>query len=123
MRILGREMKRRGRIRKLLALMFPLLLLPLLLHGLGGFAEGCAGCWSGYGPGDERFNKPLADLRILYEKEGKTCLPAIEDALITDRDHLVKQRAAGYIGEIKDPSLHPHPGGDDRRALQEGLLR
>jgi len=104
------KMKRRvrARVAKLIAFMFPLLLLlPLVLHRLGGSAEGCAGCWSGYGPGDERFNKPLADLRILYEKEGKACLPAIENALISDRDHLVKQRAATYIGEIKDPSSIP----------------
>ena len=108
MRILGREVKwKTDGIRKILGMILPLVLLPLVFHGLGGLAEGCAGCWSGYGPGDERFNKPLADLRILYEKEGKTCLPAIEDALITDRDHLVKQRAAGYIGEIKDPNSIP----------------
>lgn len=107
MRILGREVKRGGRIQKLLALMFPLLLLPLVLHGLGDIAEGCAGCWAGYGPGDERYNKPLADLRILYEKEGKACLPALENALISDRDHLVKQRAVAYIGEIKDPNSIP----------------
>jgi hypothetical protein len=84
-----------------------LVLIPLLFHGLGDLAEGCAACWSGYGPGDERYNKPLADLRILYEKEGKTCLPAIEEALMYDKDHLVKQRAATYIGEIKDSNSIP----------------
>lgn len=88
-------------------LVWLLVLVALLSHGLGGLAEGCAGCWSGYGPGDERYNKPLADLRILYEKEGKAALPAIEDALVLDRDHLVKQRAATYIGEIKDPNSMP----------------
>ena len=107
MRTLGREMRWRGRVPKLLALMFPLLLLPLVLQGLGGFAEGCAGCWSGYGTGDERYNKPLADLRILYEKEGKACLSSIENSLIFDKDHLVKQRAVTYIGEIKDPTSIP----------------
>jgi hypothetical protein len=84
-----------------------LLLIPLFCQCLGGLAEGCAGCWAGYGPGDERYNKPLADLRILYEKEGKAALPAIEDALVLDRDHLVKQRAVTYIAEIKDSSSIP----------------
>jgi len=84
-----------------------LLLLLFVLHWLGADAEGCPACWSGYGPGDERYNKPLADLRILYEKEGKVALPAIEEALVMDRDHLVKQRAATYIGEIKDPNSIP----------------
>ena len=41
----------------------------------------CAGCWSGYGKGDERFNKPLADIRIIYEKEGqKELLEKVWDA-------------------------------------------
>jgi len=88
-------------------LVWLLVLIALLSHGLGGLAEGCAACWAGYGPGDERYNKPLADLRILYEKEGKAALPAIEDALVLDRDHLVKQRAATYISEIKDPNSIP----------------
>jgi len=85
-------------------LVWLLVLIPLLSHGLEGLAEGCAGCWSGYGPGDERYNKPLADLRIFYEKEGKAALLVIEEALMYDKDHLVKQRAATYIGEIKDPN-------------------
>jgi hypothetical protein len=84
-----------------------LLLAPFVLHWLVGSAEGCAACWAGYGPGDERYNKPLADLRILYEKEGKAALPAIEEALVMDRDHLVKQRAATYIAEINDASSIP----------------
>ncbi|MDH7500702.1 MAG: HEAT repeat domain-containing protein [candidate division NC10 bacterium] len=88
-------------------LVWLLVFIPLLSHGMEGLAEGCAACWAGYGPGDERFNKPLADLRILYEKEGKAALPAIEEALVMDRDHLVKQRAATYIGEIKDPNSIP----------------
>jgi len=84
-----------------------LLLIPFLSYCLANRAEGCASCWAGYGPGDERYNKPLADLRILYEKEGKAALPAIENALVMDRDHLVKQRAATYIAEIKDPNSIP----------------
>ena len=89
-------------------LVWLLVLIPLLSHGmLGGLAEGCAACWAGYGPGDERYNKPLADIRILYEKEGKAALPSIEESLMYDKDHLVKQRAATYIGEIKDPSSIP----------------
>ena len=82
--------------------------LMLLLSPAGAsVVEGCAGCWSGYGPGDERYNKPLADLRVLYEKEGKAALRAIEETLISNPDHRVKQRAATYIGEINDPSSIP----------------
>lgn len=79
-------------------------LFPVLFFShLGGkVAQGCAGCWSGYGPGDERYNKPLADLRILYEKEGRAALPVIREALQTNRDALVRLRAATYIAELKD---------------------
>lgn len=80
-------------------LLFPL---PFFADLAGKAAQACAGCWSGYGPGDERYNKPLADLRILYEKEGRGALPGIRDALKTNPDALVRLRAATYIGELKD---------------------
>jgi hypothetical protein len=83
----------------IIGLLFPL---PFLADLAGKVAEGCPGCWTGYGPGDERFNKPLADLRILYEKEGRAALPNIREALKTNRDALVRLRAATYIAELKD---------------------
>ena len=46
-----------------------------------GPAEACPACWAGYGPGAERFNKPLADLRILYEAQGNDALPEIKKIL------------------------------------------
>lgn len=74
---------------------------------LCGYAEGCAGCWVGYGSGDERFNKPLADLRILYEKEGKMALPAIREAVRTHIDPMVKKRAIEYLLELNDVESIP----------------
>lgn len=70
-------------------------------------AIACPACWAGYGSGDERFNKPLADLRLLYEREGRAALPAIREALKTQTDPLVKQRAADYIAELKDVESLP----------------
>jgi HEAT repeat protein len=67
----------------------------------------CPACWRGYGPGAERFNKPLADLRIEYEKRGKDALPIIREALKTSDDPLVQQRAVKYIGELNDQASIP----------------
>jgi len=78
------------------------LLIPLLWHGLGSYAEACPACWRGYGPGQERFNKPLADLRKIYEKEERDALPYIKEALMTSTDPLVMRRAANYIVELND---------------------
>ncbi len=47
------------------------LLLIFLFNATAGLAEACPACWAGYGPGAERFNKALADLRIMYETQGK----------------------------------------------------
>lgn len=83
------------------------LLIPLLWHALASLAHGCAGCWAGYGPGQERFNKPLADLRKTYEKEGRDALPYIREALMTSPDPLVMRRAANYIVELNDTDSIP----------------
>jgi hypothetical protein len=83
------------------------LLIPLVWHGLGCSVEACEACWAGYGSGDERFNKPLADLRKIYEKEGRNALPYIRQALMTSPDPLVKRRAAGYIVELGDTDSIP----------------
>ncbi|MEW6262204.1 MAG: hypothetical protein AB1641_03925 [Thermodesulfobacteriota bacterium] len=77
----------------------------LLLVFLGAqVGEGCPACWSGYGPGDERYNKPLADLRIIYEQKGAQALPYIREALKTSTDPLVIKRAAGYLVTLDDKS-------------------
>jgi len=84
-----------------------------LFNIAGGWAEACPSCWAGYGPGAERFNKALADLRILYETRGKDALPQIKQALKTSNDPLVQKRAIEYIAELADSDAVP---------LLEGVL-
>ena len=84
------------------------LLMPLLWTGTGNYAEACFACWAGYGPGEERLNKPLADLRIIYETKGRDSLPYIRQALTTSTDPLVVKRAAGYIVELNDRDSIPY---------------
>jgi len=69
--------------------------------------EACEACFAGYGSGDERFNRPLADLRKIYEKEGRNALPYIRQALMKSPDPLVMRRAAGYIVELRDTDSIP----------------
>ena len=83
------------------------LLIPLFWHGLGCSVEACEACFAGYGSGDERFNRPLADLRKIYEKEGRNALPYIRQALMKSPDPLVMRRAAGYIVELRDTDSIP----------------
>jgi HEAT repeat protein len=83
------------------------LLIPLFWHGLGCYVEACEACWSGHGSGDERFNRPLTDLRKIYEKEGRNALPHIRQALMKSPDPLVIRRAAGYIVELGDTDSIP----------------
>ncbi len=83
------------------------LMIACFLLGLASQAGACAGCWTGYGSGDERFNKPLADIRIIYERDGRGALPYIRDTLKTSTDPLVLRRAANYIVELKDEDSLP----------------
>ena len=76
-------------------------------NAAGGPAEACPSCWAGYGPGAERFNKPLADLRIMYEVQGKDALPQIKKILKTSNDPLVQRRAIEYIAELEDAGAVP----------------
>ncbi|MBW2428347.1 MAG: hypothetical protein JRF56_05260 [Deltaproteobacteria bacterium] len=62
------------------------LLMLLFWSATGNHAEACFACWAGYGPGEERLNKPLADLRIIYETKGRDSLPYIRQALTTSTD-------------------------------------
>jgi hypothetical protein len=69
--------------------------------------EGCVFCWTGYGEGDERLNKPLADIRIVYEEKGREALPYIRATLLTSTDPLVLRRATKYIVELNDRDSIP----------------
>jgi len=80
----------------------------MLWSGTGSQAEACFACWASYGPGEERLNKPLADLRIIYEAKGIDSLPFIRQVLTTSTDPLVIKRAAGYIIELKDSDSIPY---------------
>jgi hypothetical protein len=77
------------------------------LYGAAVPAQACPACWAGYGPGAERFNKPLADLRIMYESEGQDALPRIKIILKQSNDPLVRKRAIGYIAELEDAGAVP----------------
>ena len=56
---------------------------------------------------DERFNKPLADLRTVYEQKGKDALPDIREVLKTSTDPWVIQRAVNYLVDLDDrESIH-----------------
>ena len=83
------------------------LIILFLLNASTGLAEACAGCWVGYGPGAERFNKALADLRIMYETQGKDALPQIKKVLKQSNDPLVQKRAIGYLAELEDTDVIP----------------
>jgi hypothetical protein len=78
-----------------------------LLTAASGMAEACPSCWVGYGPGAERFNKALADLRIMYETQGKDALPQIKEILKKSNDPLVQKRAIEYIAELEDTGAVP----------------
>ena len=84
-----------------------LLLLPMCLQGGAKVAKACPACWAGYGSGDERLNKPLADLRILYETKGRDALPRIREVLRTSSDPRILRRAAGYIVALNDREAIP----------------
>jgi HEAT repeat protein len=74
----------------------------------GTVAHACPGCGLAVDESaDERFNKPLADLRIVYEQKGKDALPDIREALKTSTTPAVIQRAANYLVDLDDKeSIH-----------------
>lgn len=78
-----------------------------LFLGLASAVHACPACWAGYGKGDERYNKPLADCRIIYERDGKDAIPYLRKVLQTSTDPLVIKRAAGYIIELNDTGSIP----------------
>ena len=88
----------------ILGIFFPMF---FSMHVMNGEVFGCPACWAGYGPGAERYNKALADLRIMYENEGKEALPEIHKILLSTLDPLVQQRAADYIAEQHDTEAIP----------------
>ena len=82
-------------------------LIVFLINAVAGFADACPACWAGYGPGAERFNKALADLRIIYETRGKEALPQIKGVLKQSDDPLVQKRAIEYITDLEDAGAVP----------------
>ncbi len=84
-----------------------ILIILFCLNAHVDLAAACAGCWVGYGPGAERYNKALADLRILYETQGKDALPQFKDALKQSNDPLVQKRAIEYIADLEDSEAVP----------------
>ena len=84
------------------------LLIVSLWSATADHAQACFACWAGYGPGEERLNKPLADLRVVYETKGREALPYIRQALMTSTDPLVIKRAGDYIVELKDRESIPY---------------
>ena len=83
------------------------LLFIFLFNAAAGEVDACAGRWVGYGPGAERFNKALADLRIMYESQGKDALPKIKKTLKTSGDPFVQKRAIEYIAKLEDKAAVP----------------
>lgn len=83
------------------------ILASICFHITAGTALGCPACWAGYGPGAERFNKALADLRKQYEMEGKAAAPVIRQTLKTSDNPPVQQRAMDYIGALQDVESVP----------------
>jgi hypothetical protein len=83
------------------------LIIIFFFSAAAGPAEACPSCWAGYGPGAERFNKPLADLRIMYDNQGKDALPQIKKVLKKSNDPLVQKRAIEYIAELEDTAAVP----------------
>ena len=79
----------------------------LIFALLPSSAGACPACWAGYGSGDERFNKPLADLRKVYEAKGNEALPYIHDVIKTSSDPKVIQRAGEYIVALNDLASLP----------------
>ncbi len=82
-------------------LILQFLLFIFLFNAAVEEVEACAGCWVGYGPGAERFNKALADLRIMHESQGKAALPQIKQVLKKSNDPLVQKRAIEYVAELE----------------------
>jgi HEAT repeat protein len=64
-------------------------------------AQACAACAVDQLE-DESYNKPLADLRAVYEQKGKDALPDIREALKISTDPWVIQRAANYLVDLDD---------------------
>jgi hypothetical protein len=85
------------------------LILVLIVYFLQGtIANACPLCGLAVDESaDERFNKPLANLRILYEQNGKDALPDIREVLKISTDPAVIQRAANYLVDLDDrESIH-----------------
>ncbi len=98
--------KMKGKMTKKICV--DLIFVLIIFFLLGTFANACPLCGATVDESaDERFNKPLADLRIVYERNGKEALPDIREALNRSTDAAVIQRAANYLVELDDrESIH-----------------
>lgn len=65
-------------------------------------AQACGACAAVDQSDDESINKPLADLRAVYEQKGKDALPDIREALKISTDPWIIQRAANYLVDLDD---------------------
>ena len=84
-----------------------LLSIFILFYAWENIAGACPACYIGSGSGNVRDNKPLADLRKIYEEKGKEALPYIREALKTGTDPLVIKRAANYLVVLNDTESIP----------------
>lgn len=79
-----------------------LLSIFILFYAWENIAGACPACSIGSGAVKERDNKPLADLRKIYEEKGKGALLYIRAVLKTGTDPLVIKRAANYLVVLND---------------------
>ena len=79
----------------------------IVFYAWGNMAYACPACYIGSGSGNKRDNKPLTDLRKIYEEKGKDALPYIREALKTGTDPLVIKRAANYLVVLNDTESIP----------------
>ena len=93
--------KMMGKMSKKICVDLILVLMVFFLQGT--VAHACPLCGLAVDESaDERFNKPLANLRILYEQNGKDALPDIRELLKVSTDPAVIQRAANYLVDLDD---------------------
>jgi HEAT repeat protein len=93
--------KMMGKVTKKIFVDLILVLMVFFLQGT--VANACPLCGLAVDESaDERFNKPLANLRILYEQNGKDALPDIRELLRVSADPAVIQRAANYLVDLDD---------------------
>lgn len=88
---------------KLVKKIFFSVVFVLIVFLPGTFVQACPFCSVGVEKMfDETFNKPLADLRLIYEQKGKGALHEIREALKSSTCPAVIQRAANFLVDLDD---------------------